>query len=131
MARIARLQVLVASVTGRWAKSMQNLLSFLVGIVHGKATCTQSQLPDHRHKAVVVHDRIYHHVPFAPHVLRIAGVAGPGGVLAVLPAVQLHDWHQGIFYLLFFSISLTLTMGILVGTYGFLTSEFSFDIKSR
>jgi hypothetical protein len=38
-------------------------------------------------------------------------VAGPGGVLAVLPAVQLNDYRQALVYLAFFCVTSALTMG--------------------
>jgi hypothetical protein len=59
------------------------------------------------------------------------GIAGPGGVLAVLPAVQLHDWRQGLFYLMFFSVASTLTMGFAAGLYGAMTSRLAPTIERR
>jgi hypothetical protein len=38
-------------------------------------------------------------------------VAGPGGVLAVLPAIQLNDYRQALVYLAFFCVTSALTMG--------------------
>jgi hypothetical protein len=50
----------------------------------------------------------------------IHGLAGPGGVLGVIPAVQLHNWKLASLYLGSFCLSSTLTMGwfasIYVGT---------------
>jgi predicted membrane protein len=48
----------------------------------------------------------------------IHGVAGPGGVLGVLPAVQLRDWKKATLYLGFFCISTTITMGCYAALYG-------------
>jgi hypothetical protein len=59
------------------------------------------------------------------------GVAGPGGVLAVLPAIQLNNWRKALFYLMFFAISSTLTMGVAAGLYGAVTSLISPTIKRR
>jgi hypothetical protein len=48
----------------------------------------------------------------------IHGLAGPGGVLAVIPAVQLHDWILATIYLSCFCVSSTLTMGCFACFYG-------------
>jgi hypothetical protein len=48
----------------------------------------------------------------------IHGLAGPGGVLGVIPAVQLHDLRLATIYLGCFCISSTLTMGVFAATYG-------------
>jgi hypothetical protein len=47
----------------------------------------------------------------------IHGLAGPGGVLGVIPAVQLHDGRLATIYLGFFCISSTLTMGMFAVLY--------------
>jgi hypothetical protein len=48
----------------------------------------------------------------------VHGLAGPGGVLGVIPAVQLHDLKLATIYLGCFCISSTFTMGIFAATYG-------------
>lgn len=48
----------------------------------------------------------------------IHGLAGPGGVLGVIPAVQLHDWKLATLYLSCFCFSSTLTMGCFASFYG-------------
>ena len=48
----------------------------------------------------------------------IHGLAGPAGVLAVIPAVKLHDWVLATLYLSSFCVSSTLTMGCFAGIYG-------------
>jgi hypothetical protein len=53
----------------------------------------------------------------------IHGLAGPGGVLGVIPAVQLHDLKLATIYLGCFCISSTLTMGIFAATYGVLSAR--------
>eukprot|EP00980_Cylindrotheca_fusiformis_P026552 scaffold16396_cov140-Cylindrotheca_fusiformis.AAC.13 len=53
----------------------------------------------------------------------IHGLAGPGGVLGVIPAVQLHDWKLATLYLGCFCTSSTLTMGCFASLYGTLTSS--------
>jgi len=55
----------------------------------------------------------------------VHGVAGPGGVLGVIPAVQLRDWRLAFLYLGCFCISSTLTMAIFATLYGSLTSWMS------
>jgi len=53
----------------------------------------------------------------------IHGMAGPGGVLGVIPAIQLHNWKLAIVYLGSFCVSSTLTMGCFATLYGFLSSR--------
>ncbi len=48
----------------------------------------------------------------------VHGVAGPGGVLGVLPAVELHNCRLATIYLGTFCVSSTLTMGIFAAIYG-------------
>ena len=48
----------------------------------------------------------------------VHGLAGPGGVLGVIPAVQLHDAKLATIYLSFFCLSSTLTMGLFAALYG-------------
>ncbi len=55
----------------------------------------------------------------------VHGVAGPGGVLGVIPAVQLHNWKLATFYLLTFCAVSTLTMGSYSALYGTFSSYIS------
>ena len=55
----------------------------------------------------------------------IHGLAGPGGVLGVIPAVQLHDWKLATLYLGCFCVSSTLTMGCFASFYGLCSSSVS------
>jgi len=48
----------------------------------------------------------------------VHGVAGPGGVLGVLPAVQLHNWMLASVYLGTFCITSTFIMGLFAALYG-------------
>jgi hypothetical protein len=48
----------------------------------------------------------------------VHGVAGPGGVLGVIPAVQLHNFKLACIYLLTFCFTSTLVMGIFASLYG-------------
>lgn len=52
----------------------------------------------------------------------VHGLAGPGGVLGVIPAVQLHDWKLAALYLSCFCLSSTLTMGCFASLYGVCSS---------
>ena len=55
----------------------------------------------------------------------VHGVAGPGGVLGVLPAVQLHDFKLAVLYLSTFCVFSTITMGVYAALYGTLSSYIS------
>ncbi len=55
----------------------------------------------------------------------VHGVAGPGGVLGVIPAVQLHNWKLSCIYLGTFCLSSTLTMGTFAASYGTCSSYIS------
>ena len=59
----------------------------------------------------------------------IHGLAGPGGVLGVIPAVQLHDWRLATVYLGFFCLSSTLTMGTFAVLYGTVSSRLGKGMK--
>ena len=55
------------------------------------------------------------------------GVAGPGGVLGVVPAVRLHNaWHS-VAYLGSFCVSSIMVMGIIAGLYGSLSATWTRD----
>lgn len=53
----------------------------------------------------------------------VHGIAGPGGVLGVLPAARLHSWPKATIYLATFCLSSTLIMGIFAALYGECTSR--------
>eukprot|EP00522_Entomoneis_paludosa_P008208 CAMPEP_0172454656 /NCGR_PEP_ID=MMETSP1065-20121228/11579_1 /TAXON_ID=265537 /ORGANISM="Amphiprora paludosa, Strain CCMP125" /LENGTH=324 /DNA_ID=CAMNT_0013207017 /DNA_START=97 /DNA_END=1068 /DNA_ORIENTATION=+ len=53
----------------------------------------------------------------------IHGLAGPGGVLGVIPAVQLHSVRLATLYLFFFCFTSTMTMGIFAALYGTCSSR--------
>jgi len=55
----------------------------------------------------------------------VHGVAGPGGVLGVIPAVQLHDAFLSTLYLGTFCVTSTLTMGCYAALYGSCTAKIS------
>jgi hypothetical protein len=55
----------------------------------------------------------------------VHGLAGPGGVLGVIPAVQLHDWKLASLYLGCFCLSSTITMGCFASVYGSCCSRLS------
>ena len=61
----------------------------------------------------------------------IHGLAGPGGVLGVIPAVQMHDARLAAVYLGSFCLSSTLTMGIFAVLYGTSTVKLGKRLKSE
>ena len=64
----------------------------------------------------------HHHHSKSPFLALCAGIfhglAGPGGVLGVVPAIQLHNAGLATCYLLSFCASSTLTMGTFAALYG-------------
>ena len=48
---------------------------------------------------------------------------GPGGLLGVLPAVEMKNWSAASIYLLCFVVSSTLCMGIFAAMYGEMTKK--------
>lgn len=53
----------------------------------------------------------------------VHGLAGPGGVLGVIPAVQLQNWKLASLYLACFCLSSTVTMGCFATMYGACSSK--------
>jgi predicted membrane protein len=53
----------------------------------------------------------------------VHGIAGPGGILGVLPAVVLNNWGKSIAYLGSFCLASILTMGVFAAVYGELTGR--------
>lgn len=55
----------------------------------------------------------------------IHGIAGPGGVLGVIPAVRLHNWLLALIYLTTFCLTSIITMGCFARSYGLITKKLS------
>eukprot|EP00546_Thalassionema_frauenfeldii_P021919 CAMPEP_0178895596 /NCGR_PEP_ID=MMETSP0786-20121207/680_1 /TAXON_ID=186022 /ORGANISM="Thalassionema frauenfeldii, Strain CCMP 1798" /LENGTH=252 /DNA_ID=CAMNT_0020565855 /DNA_START=40 /DNA_END=795 /DNA_ORIENTATION=+ len=55
----------------------------------------------------------------------VHGLAGPGGVLGVIPAVQLRDALLSSIYLITFCLTSTLVMGLFATTYGYISRQLS------
>ena len=53
----------------------------------------------------------------------VHGIAGPGGILGVLPAVELHDAVLSTAYLSSFCLTSILAMGIFAAVYGEITAR--------
>ena len=102
--------------------------------------------------AKLEHESIFHHhgdiseaCPFIPYIdmhdpttQRIIsfsigllhGVAGPGGILGVLPAVEMQNWRYSFIYLGSFILSSTLSMGTFADLYGELTKRIGATAES-
>eukprot|EP00563_Minutocellus_polymorphus_P013573 CAMPEP_0181048806 /NCGR_PEP_ID=MMETSP1070-20121207/15633_1 /TAXON_ID=265543 /ORGANISM="Minutocellus polymorphus, Strain NH13" /LENGTH=329 /DNA_ID=CAMNT_0023127617 /DNA_START=263 /DNA_END=1252 /DNA_ORIENTATION=- len=67
---------------------------------------------------------------YSPRLIALAvgivhGVAGPGGILGVIPAVHLQDWKLAAVYLGTFCITSTLAMGSFAALYGSFSAKIS------
>lgn len=58
------------------------------------------------------------------------GVAGPGGILGVLPAVEMQRWQSSVFYLGSFIFASTLSMGTFAAMYGEVTKRIGATAQS-
>jgi hypothetical protein len=58
------------------------------------------------------------------------GVAGPGGILGVLPAVEMQNWESSFVYLGSFILTSTLSMGVFAALYGELTRRLGATAES-
>ena len=70
------------------------------------------------------------HSPCSPGILAtvigiVHGVAGPGSVLGVIPAVQLHNARLACVYLVTFCMTATVVMGVFAAFYGSLSGWLS------
>jgi hypothetical protein len=59
------------------------------------------------------------------------GIAGPGGVLAIMPASYYPTYFESVLYILFFMVSSTLMMGIVAFAVGELTYRFAVNYIKR
>lgn len=85
----------------------------------------------YRDGAMDIEDHHHHHYPegtgLSKQIISVCigivhGIAGPGGVLGVIPAVQLHNAWLSIVYLSSFCVTSTLVMGTYAALYGVCTS---------
>ena len=84
----------------------------------GEGNGTSDFLNRHHH-----HDHDHSNSPFLALCAGIFhGLAGPGGVLGVVPAIQLHNAGLAACYLFSFCTSSTLTMGTFASAYGTFTA---------
>lgn len=58
------------------------------------------------------------------------GIAGPGGILGVLPAVEMRCWHSAFIYLGSFVLASTFSMGLFASLYGEATKRLGATAES-
>lgn len=75
------------------------------------------------------------HDPYTQRIMSFSigllhGVAGPGGILGVLPAVEMRNYKSSFIYLSSFIVASTLSMGTFAALYGELTKRIGATAES-
>jgi predicted membrane protein len=75
------------------------------------------------------------HDPYTQRIISFCigllhGVAGPGGILGVLPAVEMQRWSSSVLYLGSFIVTSTLSMGVFAALYGEITRRLGTTTES-
>ena len=80
----------------------------------------------HVHSHVVSFGELWNRKPLLALLIGVVhGVSGPGGVLGVIPAVQIHNTAHGFLYLGIFCITSTFVMGVFACFYGMMSHTLS------
>lgn len=87
------------------------------------ATATHTH---HVHSHTVSFGELWNRKPLLALCIGIIhGISGPGSVLGVVPAIQIHNIGRGFLYLGIFCITSTLVMGTFAALYGIISSTIS------
>ena len=79
-------------------------------------------------KGVTWKDKLHMQNPIMQRIVAfgigiVHGIAGPGGILGVIPAVEYNNWVKSVLYLGTFCLTSTLIMGLFAALYGVITSK--------
>ncbi len=99
----------------------ERMLATVVGTVHGVAGAFLSFGGDSNPRSTArptVHVPINQYQSINQSINQSMNQPGPGGVLGVLPAVELHAWDKALLYLASFCLTSILVMGAFAGLWG-------------
>ena len=91
-----------------------------------ETTQSAERVHSHVHSHVVSFGTLWNRKPLLALLIGIIhGISGPGSVLGVIPAVQIHNVAYGFLYIGLFCIISTLVMGVFAALYGIISHAIS------